>query len=481
MNLKLKTEGKLLAVLCVMVVLLAAQGLFGIGNVYHMNIKHDHLQHSAGEVDELMHRMYELHLNVFRFLGAVKPEEMEQIRENIRMRIQEMSESLKTHSHAENAGELFAQTAEVYREIIVLHYEKFQTREAYKLIYSKGQAAFDRMLSAVGQQEKTLHTQMKELILYEQYRSVWVAVIISLVGIAAGLLGAVFIRRSVIRPIRNVVKGLKHAYRDMAGASGRVAASSRQLAETVSEQAAALEQSSASLEEMSSMTRKSADNALSADKIVRESLAWISEAGGSVTRLTEMMQEISGASRESRKIISTIDNIAFQTNLLALNAAVEAARAGESGAGFAVVAQEVRSLALRSSQASGNTALIIEDTVRKIEDGAGGVSGVNEIFVRMKEDAHKTGGLIGEIAAGSDEHAQGITQIANAVHDMEKMLQENSHSSEALARTAEQMNDQAVCMDGLMQTLENMIGGGFSGDENSDSMLTDQCVISDRG
>ncbi len=479
----LKTEGKLQAVLLVMILLLAVQGILGIRNVRHMNQNHHRLQYIAEQADELMHGMYELHLEVFRFLGAVNPEEMEQIRKNIGIHTEEMAESLKKHSQVEDLNGMFAETAQIYREIIALHYEKFQTREAYKRIYSEGQAAFDRMLSVVEQQEKTLHTEMKELILQEQYRSVWNAVIISLAGIGAGLLGAVFIRRSVIRPIRGVISGLRDAYRDMAHAAGSVTESSRNLAKTASEQAAALEQSAASLEEMSSMTRKNADNALAAEKIVMESVTRINEAAGSVTRVTEMMQDISSASQQTRKIISTIDDIAFQTNLLALNAAVEAARAGESGAGFAVVAQEVRNLAMRSSQASKNTALIIEETVRKIGEGAGGVTEISEIFGRMKEDAHKTGELIRELAAGSDEQARGITQTAAAVHEMEKILQENSQSSHDLAGTAGHMNDQAGCMDGLMQTLGNMIGGGVSGQKDAQSLYSpdrNQCRISDR-
>jgi len=91
----------------------------------------------------------------------------------------------------------------------------------------------------------------------------------------------------------------------------------------------------------------------------------VDSASNSMGDLTTSMVDISKASEETQKIIKTIDEIAFQTNLLALNAAVEAARAGEAGAGFAVVAEEVRNLAMRSADAAKNTADLIEDTVKR--------------------------------------------------------------------------------------------------------------------
>ena len=95
------------------------------------------------------------------------------------------------------------------------------------------------------------------------------------------------------------------------------------------------------------------------------------------------MTEISAASEETSKIVKTIDEIAFQTNLLALNAAVEAARAGEAGAGFAVVAEEVRNLVLRAAEAARNTAGLIEDTVKKVQEGAHPVDRTADVFTRL--------------------------------------------------------------------------------------------------
>jgi methyl-accepting chemotaxis protein len=100
--------------------------------------------------------------------------------------------------------------------------------------------------------------------------------------------------------------------------------------------------------------------------------------------MTVSMADITKSGQETGKIVKTIDEIAFQTNLLALNAAVEAARAGEAGQGFAVVAEEVRNLAMRAAEAAKNTAALLEQTGKKIEGGSA-------LVVRSKCQAVKSG------------------------------------------------------------------------------------------
>ena len=157
--------------------------------------------------------------------------------------------------------------------------------------------------------------------------------------------------------------------------------------------------------------------------------------------------------------MKTIDEIAFQTNLLALNAAVEAARAGEAGAGFAVVAGEVRNLAMRAAEAAKNTSELIGGTVRKISDGTALVKTTNDAFNEVAGSAQKVGELVSEIAAASKEQAQGIEQVNIAVTEMNKVTQQNTATSEETAAAAQQLSAQAEEMKNFVADLAAVVDG----------------------
>src|SRR5208282_2509910 len=154
-----------------------------------------------------------------------------------------------------------------------------------------------------------------------------------------------------------------------ATASGQVASASKMLAEGAAEQAASLEETSASLEEISSMSKKNAENAQTTKGLANLARVAADSGASDMQKMSLAMQDIKSSSDDISKIIKTIDEIAFQTNILALNAAVEAARAGEAGMGFAVVADEVRSLAQRSAQSAKETAVKIEEAIKKSAQG----------------------------------------------------------------------------------------------------------------
>jgi len=284
------------------------------------------------------------------------------------------------------------------------------------------------------------------------------------VGIGTGggiiiILIGLFIVGLISKPLNRAIEGLTKGAEQVASASGQVASSSHQLSEGSSEQAASIEETSSSLEEMSSMTKQNADNANQADNLMKEANQVVSKANDSMSDLTVSMEDISKASQETSKIIKTIDEIAFQTNLLALNAAVEAARAGEAGAGFAVVANEVRNLAMRAADAAKNTAELIEGTVQKVKDGGELVATTNNAFAQVADSAAKVGELVGEIAAASKEQAQGIGQVNTAVTEMDKIVQQNAANAEESASASEEMHAQAEQMNGFVEDLIALVGG----------------------
>jgi len=290
-------------------------------------------------------------------------------------------------------------------------------------------------------------------------RAVWLAGIITILGMVLAVGLGLLISISITRPINQVVSGLSDGAEQVSAAASQVASSSQILAEGSSEQAASLEETSSSLEEMSSMTKQNADNASQARSLMEEVGKYQAHTNEQLENLVGAVSEVVKSSEETNKIIKTIDEIAFQTNLLALNAAVEAARAGEAGAGFAVVAEEVRNLAMRSADAAKNTSSLIENTIKAIQRGNESTQQTQNAFKDQMVVAGKIKDLVNEIAAATSEQSHGISQVNIAVAEMDKVTQRTAANAEESASASEELNAQAEQMKGYVAELVQIVGG----------------------
>jgi methyl-accepting chemotaxis protein len=208
--------------------------------------------------------------------------------------------------------------------------------------------------------------------------------------------------------------------------SDEIRAASEDLALRNEQQAASLEETAASVGQVVSLTRQSAQNAVSARSAISQTHQRATEGGVVVGKAVAAMGAIEQSAREITQIIDVIDGIAFQTNLLALNAGVEAARAGEAGKGFAVVANEVRALAQRSAEAARDIKALIDKSTAHVGDG---VSLVDETGTLLAEIVAQVGAVtaqVGAIAETTASQATNLEQVNAAVGTIDRMTQQNA-------------------------------------------------------
>ncbi len=279
------------------------------------------------------------------------------------------------------------------------------------------------------------------------------------VVILALIFMAVMIKRSISAPLKRVAVAVNEGAVNVADASEQVASAGQSLSEGASNQASAIEQTSSSLTEMAAMIKQNALNAVETDKLMKKNTGEVlRQANEAMDRLSKAIEGISGASEATRRIIKTIDEIAFQTNLLALNAAVEAARAGEAGAGFAVVADEVRALAMRAADAARETTGLIDNTLQSVTQGKEYTVATQQAFGQNLDLSNKAGALVSDIANASNEQASGIEQMNQAMSAIEQVVQQIAAHAEETASASEELNAQSAAMKGIVEELVEMLG-----------------------
>ncbi len=225
--------------------------------------------------------------------------------------------------------------------------------------------------------------------------------------------------------------------------TGQIADASQSLSQGATESAASLEEISASATQIGQQARHNAEIASQSNQLAMAAKSAAETGSHRMQGLNASMAAITESSAQIAKIIKAIDDIAFQTNILALNAAVEAARAGRHGKGFAVVAEEVRSLAARSAKAARETADLIEGSKNRVDDGNKIAKETAEALSEIVSGIVNVGDLVGEMAAASNEQAQGIAQISQGLAQIDQVTQQNTATAEQTAAAAEQLSGQA--------------------------------------
>ena len=252
------------------------------------------------------------------------------------------------------------------------------------------------------------------------------------------------------RDLNELVAEILVATEQINSGSGEVADASQSLSQGAAEQAASLEQITSSITEMASQTKTNAENAGQANQLADDTRQAAQRGQQRMREMVTAMTDISEAGQNISKIIKVIDEIAFQTNLLALNAAVEAARAGRHGKGFAVVAEEVRNLAARSAKAAKETAELIEGSVEKTDNGTEIANRTAEQLDEMVSSVTKVSDLVAEIAAASNEQAEGISQVNSGISQIDQVTQQNTANAEEGASAAEELSSQAMRLKEMM-------------------------------
>lgn len=254
----------------------------------------------------------------------------------------------------------------------------------------------------------------------------------------------------IITDLSDTMSQIKISAAQVSSGSEQVSSGAQALAQGATEQASSVEELSASINEVSEQIKDNANNASSASTVVGNVAENIDTSNMQMTQMMNAMTEISDSSSQISKIIKTIEDIAFQTNILALNAAVEAARAGAAGKGFAVVADEVRNLATKSSEAAKQTNVLIEGSVKSVENGVQIANETAKSLADVVTGAHEITVLITKITQASAEQANSISQINMGVDQISSVVQTNSATSEESAAASEELNGQANMMNEMV-------------------------------
>ena len=267
------------------------------------------------------------------------------------------------------------------------------------------------------------------------------------VGSFQGLLLSI---RKLNRDLSMTLGQINQSADQVASRANQVSSGAQSLSQGATEQAASVEELASTIAGISQQVKSTAENA--AEARTQSSLAGdeVEKCNQQMQDMTNAMAEITHTSNQIGKIIRTIEDIAFQTNILALNAAVEATRAGAAGKGFSVVAEEVRSLAAKSSEASKDTADLIESSIGAVARGTNIANATAESLMKVVEEVRSASSLVDQIADAAEEQAGAVGQVTWGVDQISSVVLVTSATAEESAAASEELSSQADMLKNLV-------------------------------
>ncbi len=263
---------------------------------------------------------------------------------------------------------------------------------------------------------------------------------------------------SILRAIRVINRGLSGTIKNVAVTAEQVYSGAQQVADGAeslsqgtTEQAASIEELAATINDIFVNVEKNRDNASLASEKATSVLNEIDKSNADMKEMLKAMDDINKSSHEVEEIIKVIEDIAFQTNILSLNAAVEAARAGEEGKGFMVVANEVRELASKSSEASKDSAERVIASLKSVENGKKIAMRTAEILFKTVENVDEAVKSMHKISQACDEQYVQVKQINEGADQISSVVQTNSATSEESAAISQELSGHA-------EDLRNTVG-----------------------
>lgn len=252
---------------------------------------------------------------------------------------------------------------------------------------------------------------------------------------------------SVITQARKTIDALRHNGRDLAAAS-------QNTANGASSQSCAVQSVADSMAGLVSHTRETADAATSSDEIAGVANDAATHAAGAADALVQTMKQLQSATIQQREVVDTIQSIAFQTNLLALNAAVEAARAGDAGRGFAIVADEVRELARRSSSAANETKDCIDESQRCAQQSFETSDRMRTSLDAIATDTLRVRQSMSNIGSACAAQREGSETIGLHLHDIRTETESNAAAAQQLSATLITMSEEMDELSGQIDQFE---------------------------